>query len=321
MKLAPLPLAGAAFDGRRWKCAATEIRHDDRVKASARARAASLALRRLVDTSVKAGLVLAVVAALALAISAVVGGAEGLIIATIAGPVLTIAIVNLIFEPFGRNAMAEDIRELLGREHRVIEAGLRDMLDGPSTAPATLIGTSSSVALLPWHPTQWAERDFRPLCELAQSRKLALRIFMPTPDDRTVVALADRLGVGPSILATDLADLPDELCQAWDAVGVHPASTLEVWTYPGLPAIGLLASEAAVAIDLGPAVRRGAFDASSQISVFEPGSPVAQSIEAQLTAVEREATRAGVRPIRTPQPRGGQPHPLASSEEEIADGQ
>jgi hypothetical protein len=95
----------------------------------------SFALKRLVDTSVKAGLFLAVLAEMALGISALVGGAEGLIIATIAGPLLAIAIVNFIFEPFGRNAMAEDIREMLGCERRVIEAGLRDVLDGRAANP------------------------------------------------------------------------------------------------------------------------------------------------------------------------------------------
>lgn len=273
-------------------------------------------LKRLVDTSVKAGLALAALACLALGISALVGGAEGLVIATIAGPVLAIAIVNFIFESFSRNALAEDIREMLGREHRLTETGLRDMLDARAAAPAMVVGTSASVTVLPWHPTQWAERDFRPLCELACARKLALRVFVPAAEETMIMAFADRLGTAPSKLASDLASLPDELCSAWDGVGVRTDSTLEVWTYPGLPAFGLLGSEAVAAVDLGPAIRRGAFDASSQLSIFEPGSPTARAIHEQLAAAEQDGARAGVRPLRRPEPRGGQPHPLADPEEE-----
>lgn len=293
------------------RCA--RLRHDQHVRSRA-----SLALKRLVDTSVKVGLGLAAIAALALGTSALVGGAEGLVIATIAGPVLAIAIVNLIFESFSRNAIAEDIRDMLGREHRVIESGLRDLLDGRAAAPATVLGTSARVTVMPWHPTQWAERDFRPLCDMACSRRLALRVFIPATEETMVIALADRLGIAPSKLVSALASLPDELCSAWDGVRVHAESTLEVWTYPGLPAFGLLTSDAVAAIDLGPAVRRGAFDASSQLSLFEPDSPIARSIGDQLAAVEQEGVRAGVRPVRTPAPRGGQPHPLAAPEE--ADG-
>jgi hypothetical protein len=91
---------------------------------------------------------------------------------------------------------------------------------------------------------------------------------VPANSNILVIALADRLGVASSTLASQLVSLPDDLCTAWDSVGVHPASALEIWTYPGLPAMGLLTSDAGTAIDLGPAVRRSAFDARSQISIF-----------------------------------------------------
>lgn len=290
-------------------------RHHQRVRSRA-----SLALKRLVDTSVKLGLGLATLASLALGASALVGGPEGLVIATIAGPILAIAIVNLIFESFSRNAIAQDIREMLGREHRVIETGLRDMMEGRDAVSAAVVATSASVTVMPWHPTQWAERDFRPLCELARSRQLALRVFVPAPEETMLIALADRLGAAPSMLTPELARLPDELCGAWDGVGVDENSTLEVWTYPGLPAFGLLISDAVSAIDLGPAVRRGPFDASSQLSLYEPGSPMARSISDQLAAVEQEGARAGVRPLRAPAPRGGQPHSLAAHQGEAERG-
>jgi hypothetical protein len=246
--------------------------------------------------------------------------ARRLLFATIAGPVLAIAIVNFIFESFSRNALAEDIREMLGREQRLVETGLRDMLDARAAEPATVVGTSASVTVLPWHPTQWAERDFRPFCEMACARKMALRVFVPAAEDTMIVAFADRLAIAPSKLASDLASLPDELCAAWDGVDVRGDSTLEVWTYPGLPAFGLLASDAVVVIDVGPAIRRGAFDASSQLSIFEPDSPTARSVQEQLAAAEHDGARAGVRPIRRPEPRRGQPHPLAAPEEQADHG-
>jgi hypothetical protein len=47
---------------------------------------------------------------------------------------------------------------------------------------------------------------------------------------------------------------------------------------------------------------------------------MARLIVQQLSAVELTAARTGVRPLRTPQPRGGQPHPLAAREEQPDNG-
>jgi hypothetical protein len=278
-------------------------------------------LRRYIDNSVKAGLILLVVAVLLLATGALLGDAEGVVVATVGSALFTVAVLNFLFEPFQKVELVRELRDTLDIERSLITAGVRRVVSSDAVNLAQLVGQSPTVDVLPWNPLDWAEREFRTLTEVASHRPLQLRIFVPAPDDATKYALADRLRIGSSELETALQRLPDLFGNVWDEKQRHGDSVLEVLRFSGGPAHGLLVCDACAVLETGPVVRVAALDRKSQVVVFEPESPFAVRARDELDFPGDDVppTLAGVRPLRDELTRQGRPHPKAAPERHPAE--
>ncbi len=256
----------------------------------------------LIDSSFKVGLLLAVLAVSMLTVSVAIGDGVGLAIATVAGPLLTIAIVNFVFDPLAKSAVFDDLQGLLTVDRQLRDAGVRGLVPSDSTRTADLLEGARTVIVLPWHPLQWVDRDFDPLCRRARDEAIEVRVLVPAYDGPGLESVADRTGVSRSVLEGRLKTLADELCAAWDQVGVAGDSTLKVLQYSGTASVGLMSTSRAVAVDVGPAVRRIGLSSNSQLFVFARPSDTAASVDEQIKALVDDASVIGVRPISSPTP-------------------
>lgn len=254
-------------------------------------------LKRLIDSSVKAGLWLAVVSIVVLLGAAIVGGAPGLALASLGATLLTIAIVNLIFEPFGKEALAADIRDMIQLHRRVAESGLTDMGGDRETVLAQIVGVSPNVDVLPWDPFRWADQEFKHLRREAGQKDLGLCIFIPSHDSTHIPALAYRLGLDEADCSDRLKQLADRLCDSWDAAPTSAGSKLEIWTFDGAPGYGLFWSEAAAGFDLGPVIRKPDFDGNSFVLAFEGSSRRAEEAKKEFAQLRLDGTQSGMRPL------------------------
>jgi hypothetical protein len=239
-------------------------------------------LTRYIERSVLVGLGLALPAVALLILSAVVGEALGVILATIGGAILTIALLSFLYDPFLKDLLAQEIFDRLEIRESVSKAGLRDIIATREVALAPLLVGARKIDILPYDPIEWARDEYRALLGLARQNSLEINVYLPAADDPFVEVLSDRLRMGEAEVRSQLNSLALEFGQAWDSEPRHSEAKLFVWRFTGLPGAGLLLSEPCAVVEIGPALRYPVADRTTLSLIFEGNAEWAEWITRQL---------------------------------------
>jgi hypothetical protein len=261
-------------------------------------------LTRYIERSVLLGAILCIPAVVLLVVSAVLGGTAGVVLATIGGAILTVALLSFLYDPFLKDVLAREIFERLEIRESVGRAGLQSIEMTRDLRLGELIAGSRSIRVLPYDPLEWAGAQYGSLLTLARDTPVNVEVYLPAADDPFTEILSDRLRVGEPEVRARLNALALELGQAWDAEARHEGATLRVWRYTGLCATGLLECDSRVVIEVGPSLRYPLADRTTISLVFTHDSPPADWLKRQFMFPEQEGpSRADERPLGRPSAR------------------
>jgi hypothetical protein len=244
-------------------------------------------------------------------------GTLSVILSNVGSAIATVAILSLLYDPFLRDIMAAEIFDRLQLRDSVVRSGLMDIGDSRSFTTPDAFAVTSEVDILPLHPLDWARHEFGDVIRAAADHRLAVKVYLPSCEHGAPLSvIADRLGTGEDELSGKLRLLPEQLVAAWDVGGCRQESTLTVYQFDGVPAVGLVVHATATVLEVGPSV---AFEATEHRTVrfsHSPKSQIAAWARRQLRfAGRQELIVVGIRPVTPRQllPTGRGPVPGAGS--------
>lgn len=157
--------------------------------------------------SISIGFVVAGVGMCFLVAAGLSSSTASVVLATLGGAVLTVALLSIINDAFLKDAFVRDIFSALGLQEGVRDAGLRWIKRTSTVVPADWLDGAASLRVLPLNAVEFRRTDLLPIAEAAAQRSVSLTVFVPDPQPPHLGALAFSLGEDVARLETDLKNI------------------------------------------------------------------------------------------------------------------
>lgn len=255
-------------------------------------------LGRTIERSRLIAAVLTILAIVFMVIGVAISGPIGTVLAAMGSTFGTTALVSFLYDIFLKEVLAEEIFKHVGLKESIVQAGLEDIAGSDGYPLAALLAGCHTVHALPLDPFSWARENYQHVVSTAKNAQLDVAIILPSPEPGEVRGLiAHRLDMGENELERKLKTLPQELIEKWDDASTTDGSTLKIFVLDGMATCGLFYCDLFAIIDTGPAVHRSQTDSTVLGQRFRPGSIYFEWTQDQLSAIIKNATQEGERPL------------------------
>jgi hypothetical protein len=217
-------------------------------------------------------------------------GSFSIVLTNVGVAVMTVGLAGVLYDLLMRRILVAEIFSVVGVRDNVKEFGLRKIVARDAFDLTELLTDAEEVIALPLDPARWIEDEFAQVRRCARQRPLSVTILLPAKDSPYIQILSERLGKTQAQVtqAVDQA-ATGRLGNAWTAGPVHSRASLTVKRYAGVPATGLVMTDKAIAVEIGPLIRYRELDREDfVILTSRSGSPLEQWVVAQLEREEKD---------------------------------
>lgn len=216
---------------------------------------------RYVERSITVAAVLAGFGVAALAVGVVVGDVWGTVIASLGSALITVGLLSVLYDAYLKDVLLREIYGALKIEQNVHSIDLKEVVRKDRVDLSSLLSGADEIQVLPLDPGSWSHQEWHRIVEHASQGVITVKVYLPNHDSPHVDVLAQRLGVAAEELSNQIARMPTELALSWDQKKASSlGSTLEINLYGAVPAVGMLATQRGMMIEIPPALGYAATD-------------------------------------------------------------
>jgi hypothetical protein len=240
--------------------------------APTRARRRSFRAPRYLERSLTIAALLTLIGTALIVTGIAVGDAPGTVVTSLGTIAISVAALSVLYDAFLKDVLLGEIYSAIGIQENfravdLLQVGQKDRIDLDD-----MLAGAAEITAVPVDPETWLHTDWHHLVNQAVGRPTAVTVLLPDHDSPHIDVLAARLGLARDQLATQIAELPDKLGRSWDGKGnAIQHSTLSVYLYGTVPAVGLLVTESTVLVEIPPALQHTPTDRQTLALVFGRG--------------------------------------------------
>jgi hypothetical protein len=255
-----------------------------------------------VERSGTVAAILSLVGVVILAGGVLVGDVGGTILAAVGTTFLTVAILSIVYDAYLKDVLLGEIYSAMGVQDVVRAVDLEQIVRKDRLDLADFLQGATTITVVPLDPETWSHTDWRQVVDQAVRKSVRVVVLLPDHDSPHIDALAERLGIDHDQLIQQVSELPDKLAASWDVRGSALAhSTLEICLYGAISAVGVVATDNRILLEIPPALKHPAADRSTIAVTFGRGgwSPiVTELVDDQLSETRIPGfSRSVMRPL------------------------
>ncbi len=181
------------------------------------------------------------------------GSVGGTILASLGAILLNVALLSVLYDAFLKDILLDDVYAAMGLGEQVRSLDIESITRNDDADVNTVIQDATSLTVLPLDPETWLTGDWPKIRDLAASGSVKVTLLLPSHDGAHIAPLATRLRKSEDSLAKALGGLPDSVGASWDdaSCSAH-GSRLQVLLYEMVPAVGIVATDRGVLIEVPP---------------------------------------------------------------------
>jgi hypothetical protein len=205
-----------------------------------------------------------------IAVGLIVGNVVGTLLASIGAILVTVALLSVVYDAYLKDVLIGEVYDALGIQQSLRAIDLREIAEKDQIDLASVLEDAIEIKVLPLDPVSWLLQDWpRVVAAAGGSTKADVTVYLPSQDAPYIDVLASRLEADVLDLTKQIVQLPDQLADSWDQkqIGASGAS-LQVILYSAVPAIGILATQRRILLEIPPSLKYATADRGSLALVF-----------------------------------------------------
>jgi hypothetical protein len=156
----------------------------------------------------------------------------------IAGVLLSLGIVAIVYDFFLRNSVLYETLNIVGIKQSVASIGLREIRLGSTPNWRELCSGAERISILLNNPLVWVQSEWNSVLDAAKTRAVDVCIYIPRAGWSDIASLSERLGFEKSDFVPQLNNARNFLETSWktEARNIKDGSKFTLRSYKGIAA-------------------------------------------------------------------------------------